>query len=447
MLKQFIKNLPFGLSILLFAVAVGILALIAPIGGNKALIVRSGSMEPAIKTGDLILVKPQATYKIGDVISFSDPQKPKTTVTHRIADIQQQDGKTFYKTKGDANEEADFNLVPAKNVIGAADHSISGVGKLFAQIKTKNGFLAAIVTPAIFVIFLELVSIFKEIKKGKNKTPRAIYRRAMKHLYLHYGKPMGVSHQNGSFKSLFKTSLHSNNIFVFILPIFLGLLLVKTTYAQFFYTDTEVSTANLFQAASSFPTPSTSPTPTPTPTPSPTQCTTTNGASVVINEINWVGSNGDGLDEWVELCNTTNSPINLANWVVENLGTGSGPGANVTIPSGIILANGFFIISNNDQSSSAINVAPDLVDTNVSLNNGGEQLILKNDVGTIIDTANGTGAWLAGSNATPKKTMERKSPVSDGTQAANWQTATTHTNMDASGPTDEFGTPKAPNGL
>ena len=46
-----------------------------------------------------------------------------------------------------------------------------------------------------------------------------------------------------------------------------------------------------------------------------------------------------------------------------------------------------------------------------------------------------------------KKTMERKSPVGDGIILTNWQTATTHTNMDASSLTDEFATPKAINGL
>ena len=57
--KAFIKDTPFGLSILLFALAVGFIALIAPVGGNKSLIVRSGSMQPTIAVGDLITAKPQ----------------------------------------------------------------------------------------------------------------------------------------------------------------------------------------------------------------------------------------------------------------------------------------------------------------------------------------------------------------------------------------------------
>lgn len=222
---------------------------------------------------------------------------------------------------------------------------------------------------------------------------------------------------------------------------FLGLLLGTTTNA--FFTDSAVSDTNTFTAATTFPTATPSASPTPI-----ASCSTTTGATVVINEINWVGSNGDGLDEWVELCNTTQNAIDISNWVITNLGTGNGPGADITIPSGkTIPANGFFLISAASQSASRINVPSDYVTSNISLSNGGEQLVLKNNNGVTVDIANGTGAWLAGSNSTPKKTMERKSPVGNGTQAASWQTATTHTNMDGNSATDEFGTPKAINGL
>jgi hypothetical protein len=220
---------------------------------------------------------------------------------------------------------------------------------------------------------------------------------------------------------------------------------LTVSFAFAFSGDTETSVGNNFMAAADYPTG----TPTNTPTPTPGEqapCTTINGASVVINEINWMGSYGDGNDEWVELCNTTSSPIDLTDWVIENLGLG-GPNANITITSGTIPANGFFLISANAQASSAINVPSDFVVAGIQLSDGGEQLVLKNDVGTVIDTANGAaGAWFAGDNST-KKSMERKSPIGSGTVAGSWQTAATHTGMDGSGADDEFGTPKNANGL
>lgn len=220
--------------------------------------------------------------------------------------------------------------------------------------------------------------------------------------------------------------------------IFLSLLIVvcfsllsyKVTYALF--SNSAESSANTFTAAAVFPTSTIAP------------------GDVVINEINWGGSNGDGNDEWIELRNTSSNLINLNNWVVENLGTGSGPGANITIASisASIPANGFFLISSFEKSGSSINVDPDYITTSISLVNGGEQLRLKNNLGTLIDTANASpGAWFVGSPSTPKKSMERKSPPSDGTVSSNWQTSTLHTNMDGTDETDEFGTPKGANSL
>src|SRR3989344_3631168 len=194
MIKSFIKQTPFGISLLLMVLAVGIIALILPINGTKSLIVRSGSMEPAINTGDLVIVRPAQNYKSGEIIAFKDPVKQSITVTHRIAGVKTQNGKIFYETKGDANEEADFNLVPAQNVIGKASYGIVGIGKLFAFSKTKAGFLSLAIIPAGFVILLEAVNIIKEVRKTKTKTPRAVYRLTIKHLYHHYGKPMGIPH-------------------------------------------------------------------------------------------------------------------------------------------------------------------------------------------------------------------------------------------------------------
>lgn len=232
-----------------------------------------------------------------------------------------------------------------------------------------------------------------------------------------------------------------NKFLILVLISSLGFISFKATHA--FFSDSASSTNNTFTAAAVFPTSTPSPTPTPNPIPSPTP----GPEDVVINEINWAGSNGDGNDEWIELRNTTSNPINLAGWIVENLGTGSGPGADITISSGTIPADGFFLISNKGQTDSKVNVAPDITDTSVSLVNGGEQLVLKTNLTVTIDTANGVSAWFEGSNATPKKSMERTSPPGDGTVGSNWQTATTHTNMDGSGSTDEFGTPKAANGI
>lgn len=163
---------------------------------------------------------------------------------------------------------------------------------------------------------------------------------------------------------------------------------------------------------------------------------------VVINEIMWMGSNlFEDDDEWVELKNTTGDPIDLTNWVVEKLGTSSN---NITIPSGVIPANGFFLISNNAKANSIIDVDPDLQTASVSILNTGELLILKDSIGTTIDSANQNGGgWFEGDNGVPKASMERDDPPGDGTDLNNWHTATTSVNLDLTA--TESATPKSVN--
>ncbi len=184
-------------------------------------------------------------------------------------------------------------------------------------------------------------------------------------------------------------------------------------------------------------TPTSSPTPTSTLTPTPT----IGLGSVVINEIMWSGSTPHPSDEWIELKNMTSSPIDLTNWVVENLGDSGSPG--ITIPSGIIGADNYFLISNKDKDNSIINVDSDYVTTAISLLDDGEQLTLKNNSGTTIDIANQIGNWFFGLNGIPSKSMSRKSPPSDGTVGSNWFTSTGSINLDSVA--SESATPKADN--
>ena len=107
-INKIISNL---FAIFIFAIVLLIVVSILPIPGNyKLLIVQSGSMEPAIKTGSVVIVKPVENYKTNDVITFVDGGKSNTT-THRVVDMEVVSGQTQYITKGDANNAEDSNKV------------------------------------------------------------------------------------------------------------------------------------------------------------------------------------------------------------------------------------------------------------------------------------------------------------------------------------------------
>ena len=144
---------------------------IFPITGNyKVLIVQSGSMAPAIKTGSVVIVKPVSDYKIGDVITFGQATKTKAPTSHRIYDIKVVDGQPVYITKGDANNAPDAKEISKSEIIGKSLFDVPYAGYAVDAAKKPLGFALIIVVPAAIIIFDEGKKIIGEIKKmRKNK--------------------------------------------------------------------------------------------------------------------------------------------------------------------------------------------------------------------------------------------------------------------------------------
>jgi len=141
-----------------------------PIAGNiKFLTVQSGSMEPTIKTGSVVMVRPESDYKIGDIITFGPISKIKSPITHRINDIKVVGGNPVYITKGDANNAPDQNEVQKKDVLGKVLFFIPYIGYAVDTAKKPIGFILIIAIPASLIIYEEIIKIWKEIVNLKNK--------------------------------------------------------------------------------------------------------------------------------------------------------------------------------------------------------------------------------------------------------------------------------------
>jgi len=93
--------------------------------------VLSGSMEPRISVGGLVVIMPvdAMSLRVGDVVSYQRPDL-KTPICHRIIEITDKADGRYFTTKGDANEEADESLVPAEAVNGREIFYLAHVGKL-----------------------------------------------------------------------------------------------------------------------------------------------------------------------------------------------------------------------------------------------------------------------------------------------------------------------------
>ncbi|MCK7481644.1 MAG: lamin tail domain-containing protein [Candidatus Moduliflexus flocculans] len=59
---------------------------------------------------------------------------------------------------------------------------------------------------------------------------------------------------------------------------------------------------------------------------------------MIISEVAWMGAGADGNDEWIELHNPGNAPINIAGWVLR--ADDSSP--NITFPAGAVIPPGDF---------------------------------------------------------------------------------------------------------
>jgi len=135
----------------------------------RPFVVLSGSMEPEILTGSVVLVKSnQFGYMEGDVITFATSENAPP-VTHRIVDLQVDKDILKYQTQGDANEEPDKGLVDPRNVIGRVGLIIPYLGYLANIASQPIGFVALVVIPATILIYEELRTMKREIIKLLSK--------------------------------------------------------------------------------------------------------------------------------------------------------------------------------------------------------------------------------------------------------------------------------------
>lgn len=77
------------------------------------LTVKSGSMIPTLNVNDIVIIKKERTYKIGDIVTYN--YNNECLITHRIIS-KQEDGT--YKTKGDNNNSDDPKYISNEDING-----------------------------------------------------------------------------------------------------------------------------------------------------------------------------------------------------------------------------------------------------------------------------------------------------------------------------------------
>ena len=154
-------------------VVIGGLILVPRAMGWQGIVVLSGSMEPALKTGGLAFVQPLSREQVdhlkpGDIITFRNSTVPGL-ISHRIVRINPGDNGPMFMTKGDANPQPDDGQVAAASVVGKVRFSVPYLGRLVQRLHNRSTYLLFLGIPAGMLIAGELWNIASELQRARRE--------------------------------------------------------------------------------------------------------------------------------------------------------------------------------------------------------------------------------------------------------------------------------------
>lgn len=150
--------------------------------GHQLKTVLSGSMEPKIKTGSIIAVKPggdMTQLQEGQIITFQQVKNAaKILITHRIVKaVPLATGQTQYLTQGDNNDGPDPEPVLSDNVVAVySGFTVPYAGYFLDFARSKSGTALMMLLPGILLLGYSVLNIWKglkslELSSGKEAPP------------------------------------------------------------------------------------------------------------------------------------------------------------------------------------------------------------------------------------------------------------------------------------
>jgi signal peptidase len=118
-------------AVLAAALLVATIALAGAAMGYRGVTILSGSMEPSISTGDLVVADTirASQMRVGDVVTFRS--EAGFSITHRVSSVTAKpDGSIAVTTKGDANPVPERWSTPPDATVGRVVATLPQVGAI-----------------------------------------------------------------------------------------------------------------------------------------------------------------------------------------------------------------------------------------------------------------------------------------------------------------------------
>ena len=143
--------------------------------GYKPIIVVTGSMEPAIMTNSVSIVKKcsiEDVY-IGDIVMYKHDNG--MDITHRVIEFTEVDGKQAVITKGDANEGRDILPVTEDELGGKIIWTDNSINSIISDIVPEGGVFNPFAAVKGIVILLMIIGITCTVVASGVKIARGVY--------------------------------------------------------------------------------------------------------------------------------------------------------------------------------------------------------------------------------------------------------------------------------
>jgi signal peptidase len=132
--------------------------------GGRSFTVMSGSMEPTVATGDVVIDRGIAAgdARVGDIITFPDPGGGDRLLTHRVRSIAPGPAGTLrITTQGDANNTPERWSMPRRGHLGRVVLRVPKAGRALAYTRTPTGRMLLFSLPLLLLLLSALWAIWR----------------------------------------------------------------------------------------------------------------------------------------------------------------------------------------------------------------------------------------------------------------------------------------------